>query len=283
MTGEEFWRRLAQDHHYETERRKPSLVSRCLNVSPALRYHLLSVLATVKGGIKARRGKYDQDAFADSSYSILRAVEKAGGTVEISGLEHVAGTAGPAVIVANHMSALETYMLPAILLRFRPIVFVVKKSLLDYPFLGTILRSMPTIAVTRENPREDFRQVLEQGTATLAQGVSVLVFPQSTRSARFDPSAFNSLGVKLAARGGVPLIPAALRTDFLVNGKWLKDFGPVFPDRTVHYRFGPAMRIEGNGKAQHQAAVDFIVRNLRDWGGSIEEGGATEGRVGESV
>ena len=54
----------------------------------------------------------------------------------------------------------------------------------------------------------------------------------------FDPGAFNSLGAKLAARSGVPVVPIALKTDFSGLGPVVKEFGRIDRTRTVHFRFG---------------------------------------------
>ena len=102
---------------------------------------------------------------------------------------------------------------------------MVKESLLKYPFFGPVLGSREPIVVGRSNPREDLVAVLEGGEARLKQGRSVIVFPQSTRSSVFDPAHFNTIGVKLAKRAGVPVIPVALKTDAWGNGN-LQRFRP---------------------------------------------------------
>jgi 1-acyl-sn-glycerol-3-phosphate acyltransferase len=79
------------------------------------------------------------------------------------------------------------------------------------------------------------------------------------------PSQFNSIGVKLAKRAKVPVVPIALKTDAWTNGKRLKDFGPVFPDRKVHFAFGEPMTISGNGADQQKAIVEFIQTKLKSW------------------
>ncbi|MBW2177934.1 MAG: hypothetical protein JRH03_13480, partial [Deltaproteobacteria bacterium] len=48
---------------------------------------------------------------------------------------------------------------------------------------------------------------------SLQRNVSVLVFPQTTRGLRFDPDKFNTLGIKLARRAKVPVIPVAVKAD----------------------------------------------------------------------
>jgi 1-acyl-sn-glycerol-3-phosphate acyltransferase len=135
------------------------------------------------------------------------------------------------------------------------------------------MRSVKRIPVGRVNPREDLKAVLTRGAEYLRAGVSVVIFPQSTRAVTFDAEAFNSLGVKLAERAGVPVIPLALKTDFMANGRLIKDVGPVDPRKTIHFAFGAPLRIEKNDKAAHQAVVDFVATRLREWGGSVKESG----------
>ena len=128
-----------------------------------------------------------------------------------------------------------------------------------------ILTSLGAIPVSRTNPREDLKAVLTEGKKMLESGRTMIVFPQSTRSAVFDPEQFNSIGIKLAKSAGVPVIPMALKTDFLSNGKVCRDLGPVHPENDVWFEFGEPMEIEGNGQAQQQAVVDFISGCFARW------------------
>ena len=168
------------------------------------------------------------------------------------------------------MGSLETILLPIFILPFKDVAFVVKKSLRTHFAFGPIMRSVKHIAVGRENPREDLKQVLTEGAELLRQGVTVVIFPQATRSAEFDVEGFNTLGVKLAARAGVPVIPLALKTDFMANGQWIKDAGLVHPDRTIHFSFGSSLPVEGNGRTEHAAVVKYIAGRLLEWGGTIK-------------
>ena len=218
----------------------------------------------------------------DGCVQMVNAIEKAGGTLAVTGLEHLRDADGPVVIIGNHMSTLETVMLQGFMLLFNDVTFVVKESLLTYPFFGPIMREVEPVAVSRVNAREDLTQVMKQGQARLDAGRSVVIFPQSTRSRTFDTTVFNSLGVKLARRAGVPVVPLALKTDIWSNGTLLKEFGPVDPTQTVRFAFGPAMAVEGTGKATHQAVVTYITSHLRDWGIPVidtpaDEAAATSG------
>ena len=78
--------------------------------------------------------------------------------------------------------------------------------------------------------------------------------------------------MKLAKNASVPVIPLALRTDFLANGKLVKDLGPIRRNCPVWFKFGePIMNVEGNGKAEHNQIVEFITQNLKEWGGKVRE------------
>jgi 1-acyl-sn-glycerol-3-phosphate acyltransferase len=145
------------------------------------------------------------------------------------------------------------------------VTFVVKRSLLTYPFFGPIMRARDPVVVDRRNPREDFEAVLRGGLERLQRGISIVVFPQSTRMERFDPGQFNTIGIKLARRAGVPVIPLALRTDFWRNGSILKEVGRIRPERTVYFRFGAPFRITGNGKEEHHRIIAFIQSSLAEW------------------
>jgi 1-acyl-sn-glycerol-3-phosphate acyltransferase len=253
---------------YRTNRDQRSLLGR---ISPALAFYSRIFSIIVLAGAKAKRGRYDDTAWQASSLKTVRALEKAGVRFDISGLEHVAALEGPCVFIGNHMSTLETFVLPVILLAFKRITFVVKQSLMDYPVFGHVMRSRDPIAVGRTNPREDLKAVMEGGAARLGKGISLVIFPQTTRVPEFDPKEFNTIGVKLAKRADVPVIPFALKTDAWSNGRLVKDFGRIDPSRTVHFAFGAPLRVTQQGAAEHQEIVRFIISNLKAWGGVVKE------------
>jgi 1-acyl-sn-glycerol-3-phosphate acyltransferase len=199
----------------------------------------------------------------------VRALELAGVRFDISGLEHVAAAEGPCVFIGNHMSTLETFALPVILLPFKRITFVVKQSLMDYPVFGHVMRSRDPIAVARTNPREDLKAVLDGGAARLGKGISLVIFPQTTRVPEFDPREFNTIGVKLAKRADVPMIPFALKTDAWGNGRLVKDFGRIDPSKTAHVAFGASLRVQNRGTEEHEEIIKFITSKLTSWGGIV--------------
>lgn len=224
------------------------------------------------GAYLAARGRFDIDAWATRSVDTLKAVEACGGKLTVTGSDRLIGFKPPAVFVANHMSMIETMALGFLVIPFGPLSIVLKRSLLSYPYLGKVLKASEPIDVERKDPRADFKRVMEMGVEKLNKGVSILIFPQSTRSPNFIPSEFNSMGAKLAAKAGVPLIPIALRTDFLGIGKIIRDFGPVDRTKPILFEYGPILHPTGNGREAHRATVDFIEKKMHDWGVPVIKG-----------
>jgi 1-acyl-sn-glycerol-3-phosphate acyltransferase len=167
------------------------------------------------------------------------------------------------------MSTLETLALPGFICPIRKVTYVVKESLMHGFFWGPIMRSRDPITVTRKDPRADLESVLEGGLERLKKGISVIIFPQGTRHDAFDRARFNSLGVKLAARAGVPVVPVALRTDWWGNGKILRGFGRVDRKIPIMFEFGEPIKVEGRGKVEHERVLDFIESRLRAWGAKV--------------
>ena len=246
---------------------KPSLAARA---APFLYFYAQAVSTVLRGGRMARLGGYDDAAWFGDSLRMLRALESVGVRFEVSGVENVSRVDGPCIFIANHMSTLETFVLPCIIRPHKEFTFVVKKSLVEYPVFGHIMRARDPITVGRENPREDFVAVVEGCSERLRAGLSVVVFPQTTRSAVFDPKEFNSIGVKAARKAGVPVVPIALKTDAWGNGRLIKEMGRIDPSRPVHICFGGPIEVTGRGDEAHRSVVEFIRGKLDAWGAQAD-------------
>jgi len=196
----------------------------------------------------------------------LTFAERLGAEVTFEGFDQRAAYDGPVVYVSNHMSTLETMLFPTMLLSFGKLAIVLKESLTKIPLVGPAALAVGSIAVTRKNAREDLKTVLEVGAKRIADGHSVLLFPQGTRQAVFDGKRFNSLGSKLAERAGVPIVPIATKTDILQTGKWIKDFGQVDPSKPLRIACGPVLPASLGARATHEQSVAFIETKLKEWG-----------------
>lgn len=237
---------------------------------PSLAFYAQFLFTVVRYSILAKCGRYGDAQWYQSSLDVLRGLESIGVRIQITGLNVLNAVNGPCVIVANHMSTLETIFLPGIVQPYKDCTFVVKRGIVKYPVFRHIMLARAPIVVDRVNPREDLMRVLRQGADLLAKGRSVIVFPQTTRTTTFEPTQFNTIGVKLAREAGVPIVPVAVRSDAWGIGKAIKEFGKIDPSLPVHFAFGDPIPVEGRGNAAHQAVVSFIGEHLRNWG--IETG-----------
>lgn len=233
---------------------------------PSFAFHRKMVSHYWRTSRLAVKGLYDGEQWALTSLRVLRLLESVGVRFKIENLNVPYSLSGPCVYIGNHMSTLETMVLPCLLQPACNTTFIVKESLTKFPLFGPIIRSRDPITVGRRDPREDLKAVLKGGKKRLESGTSIMVFPQTTRSSTFDPALFNTIGVKLARRANVPIVPVALKTDAWGKGSIIKDFGPIRPDRMVHISFGEPLEVTGSGREEHEKVVSFIQGKLEEWG-----------------
>jgi 1-acyl-sn-glycerol-3-phosphate acyltransferase len=116
---------------------------------------------------------------------------------------------------------------------------------------------VPVTACHHVSYDERYSRFISEGKKRLEAGKSIVLYLQSTRSAEFNPKRFNSIGVKLPKEAKVSIIPFALKTDFLANGKWVKDLGPIQRNKKVYFEFGEPIKVSGHGKEEHQKIIEF--------------------------
>ena len=238
----------------------------------SLRFHFGCLIrCAIRGGIIALKHQMTPRKWAITGFRMMLDMEAMGARCRFEGFQRLAENPAPRVFVANHMSLVETIVLPPALMAFGEVTVVAKRSLAKYPFFGAALKSAHSILVSRTNARQDLKDVLEQGTASLKAGRSVLLFPQSKRSLEFNPASFNSLGVKLAQKAGSLVTPVAIKTDIALPGttSWLRDFGPVDLSREARFACGPDLAPDA---ACLDASRAFIADTLAAWKNSSGNG-----------
>ncbi|MBL0402610.1 1-acyl-sn-glycerol-3-phosphate acyltransferase [Microvirga aerilata] len=99
----------------------------------------------------------------------------------------------PCLIIANHQSTWETL---AFLILFPDVAIVAKQELLTIPVFSWFLRRSPMILIDRESGPKAVRKMIDESRAALAEGRSVLIFPEGTRKLVSEPVAFKR-GVEL--------------------------------------------------------------------------------------
>ncbi len=112
-----------------------------------------------------------------------------------------------AIFMANHTSAADIVVLFVALCR--DVRFVAKRQLFWIPFLGWSMWLAGFIPVDREN-KERAREAFDRIGRSLKMGVSILVFPEGTRSRSGRLGAFKKAGFLLAMRTGLPIVPVGI-------------------------------------------------------------------------
>jgi len=112
----------------------------------------------------------------------------------------------PFFLVANHLSYVDIILLFGHL----DCVFVSKQEVRSWPAIGFLTRSVDTIFVNRDRPRDAVRVIRQIGRA-IGAGEGVVVFPEGTSSEGGDVYPMKPALFEWAARSGYPVHVAAIR------------------------------------------------------------------------
>lgn len=110
------------------------------------------------------------------------------------------------VVVANHESQADPFLLSHLPWDMR---WVAKAELFDVPLAGWLLRLGGDIPI-RRGDRESAHEMMEACKSTLKNGLSVMIFPEGTRSRDGSLLPFKAGAFQLALETGAKVLPLAL-------------------------------------------------------------------------
>jgi 1-acyl-sn-glycerol-3-phosphate acyltransferase len=116
--------------------------------------------------------------------------------------------AGPYVLTCNHTSFADVLALMAMLPQ--GFVFLAKKEILGWPIIGSFIAAGRHLTVDREDAIHLVADAPKIGRA-LAEGTSVLIFPEGTFTASPGLRPFRLGAFQTAVDAGRPVVPMALR------------------------------------------------------------------------
>lgn len=126
--------------------------------------------------------------------------------VQAEGLEHLQADQAY-VYAANHRSNFDIF----VLISHLPgkILFVAKKSLFRVPVFGQALARMGSVSVDRSNLQDAIRS-LNQATALVRGGFSMIIFPEGTRGTGPELLPFKKGVFVMALKAGQPIVPVSI-------------------------------------------------------------------------
>ncbi len=187
----------------------------------------------------------------------------------VRGTELLRDVPGPAVFVANHTTSLDgLVMLKALPRRYRVRCAVVAAldAIFTKPLLGALARLVANaVPISREGGARPTLEMLKQ---VLADGWSIVIFPEGRMSKTGHIGEFRKGAAILGADAGVPIVPAYMGglPAILPRGHKMPRPGAA----TV--TFGAALR-PGAGESYEQfiARIEAAVRELAGPAGSARD------------
>lgn len=174
----------------------------------------------------------------------------------VEGLENL--PPGSHVALWKHSSSWETIAMAVV---FPRQVWVLKRELTWIPFVGWGILQMHAIAIDRKSGGSAVSQVIAQGTARLAEGSWVIIFPEGTRMPRGQTRKYGGSGALLAKEAGRLIVPVAHNSgDFWPRRGLLKKSG------TIRVAIGPPISAVGREVRDiNDSAQSWIEEKIRSW------------------
>ena len=155
----------------------------------------------------------------------------AGLRVQIEGLE-LLDPEQTYVFMPNHASFLD------ILLAFAYIPYnfriITKEKIFWIPFMGWALKRSRQIPMDRTNPRKGLVS-LRQASNLLKKGISIVVFPEGTRTINGEIQDFKATLFILPIRAGIPVVPVLIEGTFDTLRRGTILLNPVPLKLTFHH------------------------------------------------
>lgn len=138
--------------------------------------------------------------------------------LEVSGLDNIDKNR-TYILIANHQSLADIVLAYQLKMQFK---WVAKKSLFKVPFVGWSMSLAKHIKLERGN-FGSIKKVYREAAYWLRNGMSVLFFPEGTRSKTDEMGDFRNGAFKLAIKEHVPILPVVFEGTgtAIPRGSWV--------------------------------------------------------------
>ena len=110
------------------------------------------------------------------------------------------------VIISNHQSLLDILLMNCLRFKFK---WISKIENFNVPVIGWYLKMAEYIVVDRGN-EESKLEMLEKSFNCLKKGISIMIFPEGTRSLNNEIGFFKRGAFQLALQANVPILPVLI-------------------------------------------------------------------------
>ncbi len=188
----------------------------------------------------------------------------AGVKVTVRGIENL-GPPGARIIVSNHQSYFDIWaMLDSLPASIR---FIAKGELSRIPVLAGGMKSAGHVFIDRRNAKRARASIRQAAGRMRSDALSLVLFPEGTRSPDGEPGRFKRGAFGLAIELGAPLVPAAVDGGHHVFPPGAKRIRP----RNVEVSLAPPIDLDGMVAADRnelmrdvRGAIESMLREGRE-------------------
>lgn len=214
---------------------------------------LLTILLCLLG--MSRKGGYYPAHIWSKLWCIILFVK-----VEVSGRENIDKNTS-FVFVSNHQSAFDIFLIYGYL--NHNFKWMMKKSLEKIPFVGIACRISKHIMVDRSSASA-IQQTMQRAQSILQHGMSLVVFPEGSRTPDGKLKQFKRGAFSLAADFNLPIVPMTIEGAYQVMSKSTFRVTPGKIRLTIHKPFSIEPAENGNNKEQIGVALDRSFTTIKE-------------------
>lgn len=215
-------------------------------------------VATLLCGLFEANGKR---AYRINQFWTWLVLRLAGISLIVKGLENI-DPRRHYIFIVNHQSNLDIPVLVQALPRFQ-LRWIAKKELLRVPFLGWALWATRHVTVNRSDSQDAIRSIA-RAKELLSAGISLVIFPEGTRSRDGHLQKFKKGGFLLAVQTDISIVPVTVNGSYslLPTGSWCPRSGTI--EVVVEQPIAVDGFRPGNLRLLSNHVRDKITAHLRD-------------------
>jgi len=157
------------------------------------------------------------------------------------------------IFICNHSDIFDAFIIYSAIPPF--VRGLELESHFKVPAYGWMMKRFGNVPVPKEDSPSGFKTMLKRAKAALDDGVSLIVFPEGTRTLDGRVGPFKKGGFVLAQYSGYPIVPMSIvgAYEFSRKGSWM-----LYPSKIVVYLHDT---IETKGLSKHD--VDALMERVR--------------------